>query len=147
MPFHRWYCSPNLYTKEEKQAIATAITGIYSPVLPAFYVTINFIEVDKDNYFVAGEPTDRFLRIEVQHLARSIETYEKAIEPYTKCKGINWELQISNEDPVFWNQNGIRPPPFNTEPFRVWKEGNKPVEWSESELEEGAWGRKLNGNW
>lgn len=27
-----------------------------------------------------------------------IEKYEKAIEPYTRGKGINWELQISNED-------------------------------------------------
>ncbi|KAE9404794.1 hypothetical protein BT96DRAFT_973000 [Gymnopus androsaceus JB14] len=148
MPFHRWYCSPNLYTKEEKQAIATAITGIYTS-LPPFYIKIS--------YFVGGKSTDNFLRVDVQHLARTLQTveqkrefikaYEKVIEPFTKGKGINWEVGVSLEDPVLWNINGIRPPPFNTEPFRVWKKGNKPVEWSESELEEGAWGPNMNGNW
>lgn len=59
MPFHRLYCSPNLYTKEEKHEIARAITGVYTR-LPPFYVVVNFIEVEKDNFFVSGEPEDRF---------------------------------------------------------------------------------------
>ncbi|KAE9404795.1 hypothetical protein BT96DRAFT_813206 [Gymnopus androsaceus JB14] len=107
MPFHRWYCSPNLYTKEEKQAIATAITGIYS-FLPPFYVIVNFIEVDKDSCFVGGESSDNFLRVDVQHLANTMQTveekrefmkaYEKVLEPFTKGKGINWEVGVSLED-------------------------------------------------
>ncbi|KAF9058886.1 putative oxalocrotonate tautomerase [Rhodocollybia butyracea] len=107
MPFHRFYCSPNLYTKEEKQAIAQAIVKFYAN-LPPFLVIVNFIEVEKDNFYVGGESTDRFLRINVQHSAHNaqdtkekrdwMDGYEKAIEPFTKGKGINWELQITNAD-------------------------------------------------
>lgn len=128
MPFHRLYCSPNLYTKEEKHEIARAITGVYTR-LPPFYVVVNFIEVEKDNFFVSGEPEDRFLRIVVGHLAyiterrvdnlqrcvyyllklpgvprrpehkrNFMERYEKAIEPFTKSKGIRWEVSITNDD-------------------------------------------------
>ncbi|KAJ3795496.1 putative oxalocrotonate tautomerase, partial [Lentinula aff. detonsa] len=121
MPFHRFYCSPNLYTKEEKQAIAQAITKFYSR-LPPFLVLVNFIDVDKDNFYVGGEPNDKYLRINVQHSANPVQTYvpmhfleaisfhlimcnycrrawveayEKALEPFTKGKGIGWELQMT----------------------------------------------------
>ncbi|KAJ4482017.1 putative oxalocrotonate tautomerase [Lentinula aciculospora] len=147
MPFHRFYCSANLYTKEEKQAIARSITNLYALVpLPRFYVVVNFIEVGQDDCYVSGEQHAKFLRIHVQHLARNLQTveekrvflanYEKAIAPYTKDKGIDWELQVSNEDPAFWNWNGISPPPFGSEPFQMWMKVNKPVEWAEEVLQE-----------
>ncbi|KAJ3713254.1 putative oxalocrotonate tautomerase [Lentinula guzmanii] len=142
MPFHRFYCSPNLYTKEEKQAIAQAITKFYSR-LPPFLVLVNFIDVDKDNFYVGGEPNDRYLRINVQHSANPVQTrawveaYEKALEPFTKGKGIGWELQMTNEDPLFWNANGMHVPPFLSEDYMKWKELNRPVEWGTAvELEE-----------
>jgi phenylpyruvate tautomerase PptA (4-oxalocrotonate tautomerase family) len=124
MPFHRWYCPSNLYTANEKKAIAAAITDVYKR-LPAFYVVVNFICVDKENFFVGGENSDKFVRICVHHLARTLtewaslqsfmhfiliqplsfgekrawmDKYEKAIEPWTKGKGIDWEVQIANMD-------------------------------------------------
>ncbi|KAJ3872219.1 putative oxalocrotonate tautomerase [Lentinula edodes] len=144
MPFHRFYCSANLYSKEEKQAIARSITELYARVpIPRFYVVVNFIEVGQDDCYVGGEPNTKFLRICVQHLARNLQTveekrnfmerYEKTLEPYTKDKGIDWEVQISNEDPLFWNLNGICPPPFGSESYQMWVKVNKPVEWSEEE--------------
>ncbi|KAJ3715414.1 putative oxalocrotonate tautomerase enzyme-domain-containing protein [Lentinula raphanica] len=109
MPFHRFYCTANLYTKAEKQAIARSITDLYAKVpVPRFYVVINFIEVGEDDYYVSGEPAGRFVRIHVQHLARNLQTfeekrefmerYEKVLEPFTKGKCIDWEVQVSNED-------------------------------------------------
>ncbi|KAJ3811304.1 putative oxalocrotonate tautomerase [Lentinula novae-zelandiae] len=110
MPFHRFYCSPNLYTREEKQAIAQTITKYYAK-LPPFLVLVSFIDVDKDSFYVGGEPNDRYLRINVQHSADPvqgyvvsrpwIEGYEKALEPFTKGKGIGWELQMTNDDVSF----------------------------------------------
>ncbi|GAW06802.1 4-oxalocrotonate tautomerase [Lentinula edodes] len=146
MPFHRLYCSVNLYSKEEKQAIARSITELYARVpIPRFYVVVNFIEVGQDDCYVGGEPNTRFLRISVQHLARNLQTveekrnfmerYEKTLEPYTKDKGIDWEVQISNEDPLYWNLNGICPPPFGSESYQMWVKINKPVEWSEEEAQ------------
>ncbi|KAJ3887092.1 putative oxalocrotonate tautomerase [Lentinula edodes] len=106
MPFHCFYCSPNLFTKEEKQAIAQTITRFYSR-LPSFLVLVNFIDVDKDEFYVGGEPKDRHLRINVQQSANPVQgrswvdAYEKALEPFTKKKGIDWELQMTNEDVSF----------------------------------------------
>ncbi|KAF5336771.1 hypothetical protein D9758_016392 [Tetrapyrgos nigripes] len=135
MPFHRVYCPPNLYTPEEKQAMAKAITECYKR-LPGFFIIVNFIDVGKDDFFVGGEKTDRFVKITIHHLARTMSTeeekrewmdkYEKSIQPWTKDKGIDWEVQISNQDPVFWNQNGFRPPPMGSELFNMWKKKNKP---------------------
>ncbi|KAJ3863647.1 putative oxalocrotonate tautomerase enzyme-domain-containing protein [Lentinula novae-zelandiae] len=106
MPFHRFYCSPNLYTTEEKHAIAQAVTKFYS-FLPPFLVIVNFIDVDQDNFYVSGEPNDKYLRINVTQSANPVpdrawvESWEKAIEPFTKGKGIDYELQMSNEDVSF----------------------------------------------
>ncbi|KAJ3982021.1 putative oxalocrotonate tautomerase [Lentinula detonsa] len=71
MPFHRFYCSSNLFTKEEKQAIAKAITSFYH-FLPPFLVIVNFIDVDKDNFYVGGEPNDRYIRINVTQSANPV---------------------------------------------------------------------------
>ncbi|KAF5370946.1 hypothetical protein D9757_009874 [Collybiopsis confluens] len=149
MPFHCIYHPPNLYTPSDKNAIAKAITKIYtqepnedhpfSPGLPPFLVVINFIQVGQDDFYVGGEPNQNFVRIIVQHHATHaptyqrkrdfIEQYEKAIDPYTSGKGIDWELSISNEDPISWNTNGIHPPPHLSDAHFVWKKLNKPVEW------------------
>lgn len=71
MPLHRLYIPPNLYSAEDKGAIADAITKVYSH-LPAFYVVVLFINVDKEDYYVGGQRRDSFVRISVQHLARQM---------------------------------------------------------------------------
>lgn len=71
MPLHRFYVPRNLYTAEDKEAIAAAVTRIYTSFgLPAFYVVVLFISVDIDDYFVGAKKTDKFLRISIQHIAR-----------------------------------------------------------------------------
>ncbi|KAJ3759568.1 putative oxalocrotonate tautomerase [Lentinula raphanica] len=138
MPFHRFYCSPNLFTKEDKQGIAKAITNFYH-FLPPFLVIVNFIDVDKDSFYVGGEPNDRYVRINVTQSANPVpdrawvEAWEKAIEPFTKAKGIDYELQMGNEDPSLWSVNGLSIPPFLGEDWMIWKKLNKPVEWKKSE--------------
>ncbi|KAK7451314.1 hypothetical protein VKT23_012655 [Stygiomarasmius scandens] len=149
MPLHRFYIPPNLYTSEEKAAIAKAITAIYSS-LPLFYVVVLFVEVPKENYFVGGERNDRFLRIVIQHLARQfaddsrkrdfMNRYETALDPWTKKKGIDWEIQVADMDPVSWNENGIQPPLPDTEAEKMWKELNKAVLY---EPEKGGFKAKL----
>ncbi|KAG7088207.1 hypothetical protein E1B28_012224 [Marasmius oreades] len=141
MPFHRFYIPRGLYTAEEKQALAKAITDVYtigSPTpLPPFYVVVNFINIEDGHFFVGGEKNNNFVRVVVHHLAvqhqedrqkrNFMDRYEKAISPWTKDKGVDWEVQLSNQDPVFWNENGIQPPEMGSEAYRLWKETNKPI--------------------
>jgi phenylpyruvate tautomerase PptA (4-oxalocrotonate tautomerase family) len=74
MPLHRLYVPPKLYSAEEKSAIADAITKIYTEGfnLPAFYVVVLFISVDKEDYYVGGRRRDNFVRIAVEHMARQL---------------------------------------------------------------------------
>lgn len=72
--------------------------------------------------------------------------YEKALEPFTKGRGIDWEVQVQDVDvsPQFalfwsistthahmqrvtWNENGINPPLPNTKAEDEWKSLNRPV--------------------
>ncbi|KAK7045966.1 hypothetical protein VNI00_006961 [Paramarasmius palmivorus] len=136
MPFHRWYIPRGLYSHEEKQALAEAITDLYN-ALPKFYVVINFIDIEDGDFYVGGECRKNFVRICVDHLAYHhqeeaekrawLDRYENSIAPWTKGKGIDWEIQISNEDPVFWNMNGLRPPLLGSEAMKLWFKHNKPV--------------------
>lgn len=69
MPLHRWFVPPNLYSDEDKAAIAKAITSRYS-MLPPFYVVVLFIDVKENSYFVGGEKNNQFVRIGIEHIAR-----------------------------------------------------------------------------
>ncbi|KIM79868.1 hypothetical protein PILCRDRAFT_823055 [Piloderma croceum F 1598] len=136
MPLHRLYVPPNLYSAEDKAVIAEAITKVYAQ-LPAFYVVVLFIDIDKENYFVGGKRSERFVRIAVQHIARQfsddpakrnfMDRYEQALEPFTKGRGIDWEVQIEECDRILWNENGINPPLPNTEAENEWKMQNRAV--------------------
>jgi len=72
--------------------------------------------------------------------------YEKALEPFTKGRGIDWEIQVQDCDVslqivpfwsicttvpymqrVTWNENGINPPLPDTEAENEWKVQNRPV--------------------
>ncbi|ESK89184.1 4-oxalocrotonate tautomerase [Moniliophthora roreri MCA 2997] len=136
MPFHRYFVPRGLYTPEEKQALARAITEVYNRI-PPFYVVINFIEIEDGDFYVGGERNNNFVRICVDHLAYHhedeaakrafMDKYEKAIAPWTKDKGIDWEIQISLEDPVSWNMNGLRTPLLGSEAMELWRKEGRPV--------------------
>ncbi|KAJ7763190.1 putative oxalocrotonate tautomerase [Mycena maculata] len=109
MPLHRIFTPKGLYSPEEKAAMAAAITNVYA-ALPLFYVVVLFIDLEPGNFFVGGRDTQRFVRISVEHLARSFgdddsrkrafleHRYEPALEPFTKGRGIDWEVQITDCD-------------------------------------------------
>jgi hypothetical protein len=76
-----------------------------------------------------------------------MDRYETALAPFTKARGVDWEVQITDCDvglnsfhfPFFnnysilikkrllWNINGMAPPGENTEEERVWKRENRAV--------------------
>ncbi|KAF8908311.1 putative oxalocrotonate tautomerase [Mucidula mucida] len=121
MPLHRFYIPPNLYTVEDKAKLADAITNVYTRI-PRFYVVVLFIEVDQEIIC--------FVRILVHHLARQFENEErKAIQPFTKDRGLDWEVAISDEDPKLWRENGLIPPHAvrDKEAEDLWKRENKPI--------------------
>ncbi|KAJ7708211.1 putative oxalocrotonate tautomerase [Mycena rosella] len=140
MPLHRIFVPKGLYTPEDKEAISQAITAVYTnppASLPAFYVIVLFIDLDPANIFVGGKSTDRFVRIAVEHIARNftddalkrvfMDRYEQVLEPFTKGRGIDWEVQVADQDRLLWNMNGMAPPQENTEEEKIWKKENRAV--------------------
>ncbi|KAG7439108.1 uncharacterized protein BT62DRAFT_998419 [Guyanagaster necrorhizus] len=133
MPLHRFYIPVGLYSKEDKTAVVKAVQQCY-PNLPKFYVVVIFIEVDKENFHVGGEATDNFVRIVVHHMAAHFSDeykkefskgYNKALEPFIKARGADWEIQIAEMDVM----NGINPPPYKSEAEALWYKENRPSEY------------------
>uniref|UniRef100_A0A915EC09 Tautomerase cis-CaaD-like domain-containing protein n=1 Tax=Ditylenchus dipsaci TaxID=166011 RepID=A0A915EC09_9BILA len=100
MPLHRIYHAPGAIAQDDKKAIAAGITEFYTKHvhLPAFYVVVLFIEVDKESYFVGGKPNDKFVRISIQHIARSFESHRKADE----FLGIYEQILAPTSKPKDW---------------------------------------------
>ncbi|KAJ7779674.1 putative oxalocrotonate tautomerase [Mycena metata] len=149
MPLHRFFVPTGLYTPEDKAAISEAITQLYSnppTSLPQFYVVVLFIELEKGNFFNGGKATDGMARITIEHVARNfaaddaarkrgfMDRYEQVIAPFTKNRGINWEVTVVDTDPLLWNINGIAPPQGNTEAEALWRRENKAVPFEKSQL-------------
>ncbi|KAJ6592613.1 putative oxalocrotonate tautomerase [Mycena capillaripes] len=142
MPLHRIFVSNGFFSSADKAALAEAITDVYS-FLPPFYVIVLFIELDAGNIFVGGKETKRMVRISVEHVARSftddsskrgfMDRYEKALEPFTKARGIDWEVQVVDCDRLLLNLNGMALPEENTEEERIWKSENRAVPREEME--------------
>ncbi|KAG9075966.1 hypothetical protein FRC06_009786 [Ceratobasidium sp. 370] len=136
MPMHRIYSVPGLYSPSEKAAMAKAITSLYTSTLPAFYVVVLFIDVAKDSYFIGGELNHKFVRFNVQHLARHftnerkigfMQAYSQAVKPFTADKGLDWEVNIDEADPLTWHENGMSPPAPNSPGEAIWKQENRAV--------------------
>ncbi|KAK0499540.1 putative oxalocrotonate tautomerase [Armillaria luteobubalina] len=137
MPLHRFYTPIGFYSKEDKAAIVKAVQQTY-PHLPKFYVVVIFIEVDKENFYVGAQSTDNFVRVVVHHMATRysdeykkvfMEKYEKALEPFVKARGADWEIQVAEMDRCLWGINGINPPPRNSEAEALWIKENRPSEY------------------
>ncbi|KAK0461610.1 putative oxalocrotonate tautomerase [Desarmillaria tabescens] len=137
MPLHRFYIPAGFYSKEDKAAVVRAVQQCY-PHIPKFYVVVIFIEVDKENFYVGGEATDNFVRIVVHHMATHFsderkkefnDRYNKALAPFIKARGADWEIQVAEMDRRMWGINGINPPPQNSEAEAVWYKENKPSEY------------------
>jgi phenylpyruvate tautomerase PptA (4-oxalocrotonate tautomerase family) len=134
MPLWTIYHPVGAYTDSDKRAFAERITELYGR-LPKFYVNVIFHEIKKSAFYVGGEPMDNFVRMTVVHIARSLsadrkawwmQRTNKAIEPFVKDRGFNWEFNIEEAPFELWSVQGYQPPPGDSEDEQRWKRENKP---------------------
>jgi phenylpyruvate tautomerase PptA (4-oxalocrotonate tautomerase family) len=135
MPLWKIYHPENTFSDGDKQAIAERITGIYGD-LPPFYVGVVFEAVPKKAFYIGGKPTDNFVRITVDHIARQIkddDTKQKflaaiglQLAPYVSSRGLRWELHIDETPFSLWTIQGFRPPLPGTPAGEKWRVENRP---------------------
>lgn len=136
MPLWKIYHPEDAYSSQDKQEIAERITQMYQSFLPRFYVNVFFHALAKDNFYIGAEPCDDFIRISIDHIARSLKDAEaqkqflmgctQVLQPYIAERGYRWELHV-NETPFdLWMINGLKPPLPNTDTEQKWRAENKP---------------------
>lgn len=70
MPLWRILSNPATFTPAQKAALVSSVSSLYTDLgLPAFYVVVLFIDVERDSFFVSGSPQDKFVRIAIEHIA------------------------------------------------------------------------------
>ncbi|TDU28882.1 phenylpyruvate tautomerase PptA (4-oxalocrotonate tautomerase family) [Panacagrimonas perspica] len=145
MPLWKVYHPVGAYTPQEKQAFSKAITKLYTSIpIPAFYVGVIFQEVPADSFYMGGEPRKDFVRIWIDHIARTLPEPEQrafwvkfsdeAIAPWVKDKGFDWEFHIDETMFDLWSIHGHRPPPFQSAAEARWVQENKATayDWKET---------------
>jgi phenylpyruvate tautomerase PptA (4-oxalocrotonate tautomerase family) len=144
MPFWRIHHPVGAYTDQDKEDFAKAITALYAAEMPAFYCDVFFYEVEKKNAFRAGEPHDNFVRIQVEHIARSMNNkvirefimsmLTETIRPWLDGRGYLWEMSIEEMPRDLWTVDGFIPPPWRSPAEMRWRQEGKasPYEWSET---------------
>lgn len=136
MPLWKIYHPVGAFSPEDKQAISAKITGIYR-ALPKFYVGVVFQEAPSTSFFVGGEPADDFVRIWVDHIARTFDGEEmkgrflaavdRLLAPYISERGLRWEMHVDETPFSLWTIQGLRPPMPDTEAERRWVAENRPT--------------------
>lgn len=137
MPLWRINHPAGLYTDEDRKEFSEAITGVYSAIpIPKFYVVAMFTELAPGETYVGGERHDNFVRIQVEHMARTLETpvlrrwwvslVERLIAPYVGERGLDWEVTINEVPADLWTIQGEEPPPFESVAEKRWVRENKP---------------------
>ena len=134
MPLWKVYHPEGAFTVEDKKVLSERITRIYRG-LPAFYVSVVFQEVPKNSLYVGGEPADDFVRIWIDHIARSFKDEEtkgqflaainKALKPFIADRGLRWEMHIDETPFSLWSIQGLRPPLPDTPAEQKWRAENK----------------------
>ena len=76
MPLWKIYHPVGAFSLEDKKGLSEAITALYARGLPKFYVGVVFQEVAADSFFIGGECVDNFVRIWIDHIARTMPTAE-----------------------------------------------------------------------
>ena len=137
MPLWRIYHAPGAFSVGDKQELAARITQAYD-FLPRFYVNVLFRELDPDSFYIGGKATGNFVRICIEHIARSFSTDEQktwfiariedAIAPYVKARGRDWEFHILETPFDLWRVQGYVPPKPGTDDEKRWKEENRASE-------------------
>ncbi|WP_260738881.1 tautomerase family protein [Tunturiibacter lichenicola] len=135
MPLWRIYAPANGYSASEKQKFALDITGIYDAFLPRFYVNVLFHEVEPESFLVGGEQRSNFVRISIEHIARTMVDHEskvkflghvnEVIAPYVEQRGYDWELNVQELPFDLWRVQGLVPPGAESVDEKRWKQENK----------------------
>jgi len=135
MPLWKIYHPVGAFLAEDKHALSQRITALYSR-LPKFYVGVVFQAVEADSFYVGGEPATNFVRIWVDHIARTLPSAEartwwigqcnEALQPFIGDRGFDWEFHIDETSFELWSIQGIRPPMGGTEDEKRWIAENKP---------------------
>ncbi|KZP31815.1 hypothetical protein FIBSPDRAFT_1037366 [Athelia psychrophila] len=112
MPLRRLFVPPTLYSDQDRKDIAAATLSVYTAI-PPFYVLVPFVDVP----VTYCETTKRAF----------MDLYEAAIAPWTKGRGIDWKVQITEDDRTLWNENGMNPPLPGTSDEELWRIQNKAV--------------------
>lgn len=135
MPLWKFYHPPGAFSAEDKQAISERITGVYR-MLPKFYVGVVFQEIPADSFYVGGEAASDFVRIWVDHIARSfrdeetklrfLQAVDRLLSPYIAGRGLRWEMHVDETPFSLWSIQGLRPPLPDTEAEKRWVAENRP---------------------
>lgn len=136
MPLWKIYHPVGAYSREDKQALSQAITAPYARMLPRFYVGVIFQEVAEDSFFIGGEPRNNFVRIWVDHIARSfpdaasgqrfMQHMTTVFAPWTSDRGLDWELHIDETPFALWTIQGYEPPLPGSADSERWRADNHP---------------------
>ena len=162
MPLWQLFTPENAFTPEEKADLANKITNIYSGPkakanlgfeLPRFYTTVVFHEIKADSFFVGGKSHDKFVQIEVVHIARTNEgaaalagitveeilggtsrSVSEALKPYIADRGYEVEFHVETAPFETWKIDGMTPPAPESAAERRWFEENRSSPYNAEEL-------------
>jgi phenylpyruvate tautomerase PptA (4-oxalocrotonate tautomerase family) len=137
MPIWHVHYPKGVYDAQDRQAFAGKVTDLYvERALPRFYVSVVFHELVPDEFFVGGEPAERFVRISIDQIALQTPDPERRkqwmnvvnrwMAPFLEERGLHSEIHIDNTPREFWTIDGIFPPPAGSADERRWIEENKP---------------------
>ena len=135
MPLWKIYHPVGAYSAEDKQAISKSLTDVYARAMPRFYVGVIFQEVAADDFYIGGEPRSNFVRIWVDHIARTFSSDEMKVrffekmnqifEPWIAARGYDWELHVDETPFDLWTIQGHFPPREGTEDEKRWIADNR----------------------
>jgi hypothetical protein len=134
MPLWNIYHPVGAYDADTKKAMSETIVKLY-PMLPPFYVGVLFHAKPADTFFISGKPTDDFVRIAVDHIARQFPNQEvaqnwlnqmsKILTPFTEGRGFRWEVHIDETPFNLWRIQGFPAPLPDSEAENKWRVEDK----------------------
>ncbi|KAJ7470140.1 hypothetical protein B0H11DRAFT_1919959 [Mycena galericulata] len=127
MPLHRIFVPKGFYSSADKVAtLAEAITEV--PSCRPFMLSSSL----SSSTLATSSLAEKQPSACDSSKRRFMDRYEKALEPLTKGRGIDGEVQVVDCDLL--NLNGMALPEENTEEERIWKSENRAVPREETEV-------------
>lgn len=100
-------------------------------------------EVPSHSIYVGGEPHDRFVRIQIDQMARTLPgpiirewwttNLDAVIKPWVGDRGYDWEFTITEPPADLWSLQGHIPPPFESHAEKRWIAENKASPYAQAE--------------